>query len=54
MAGSIRIRSRPRRRAARVYDMLADERMTVQAYHFPFPAYGRIERDGNGYRFVPA
>jgi glyoxylase-like metal-dependent hydrolase (beta-lactamase superfamily II) len=38
----------------RVYDMLAAERMTVQTYHFPFPAYGRIEKDGSGYRFIPA
>ena len=37
----------------RVYDMLAAERIRVQAYHFPFPACGRIEKMGDGYRFVP-
>ena len=38
----------------RVYDMLVAERMPVQAYHHPFPGLGRVERDGNGYRVVPA
>jgi glyoxylase-like metal-dependent hydrolase (beta-lactamase superfamily II) len=37
----------------RVYDMLAAERMPVQAYHHPFPALGQVERDGEGYRVVP-
>lgn len=37
----------------RIYDMLAAERMPVQAYHFPFPALSRIEKDGAGYRVVP-
>jgi glyoxylase-like metal-dependent hydrolase (beta-lactamase superfamily II) len=38
----------------RVYDMLAVEKMPVQAYHHPFPGLGRVEKDGNGYRVVPA
>jgi glyoxylase-like metal-dependent hydrolase (beta-lactamase superfamily II) len=38
----------------RVYDMLAAEKMPVQAYHHPFPGLGRVEKDGNGYRVVPA
>ena len=38
----------------KVYDMLAAERLPVQGYHFPFPALGRIEKAGNGYRVVPA
>jgi glyoxylase-like metal-dependent hydrolase (beta-lactamase superfamily II) len=37
----------------RVYDMLAAEKLAVQAYHFPFPALSRIEKAGNGYRVVP-
>jgi glyoxylase-like metal-dependent hydrolase (beta-lactamase superfamily II) len=37
----------------KVYDMLAAERLPVQGYHFPFPALGRIEKAGNGYRVVP-
>ncbi|MEA2950480.1 MAG: hypothetical protein QOI40_5810, partial [Alphaproteobacteria bacterium] len=38
----------------RLYDMLVAERMPVQAYHHPFPALSRVEKDGNGYRMVPA
>lgn len=38
----------------RVYDMLVAEKLPVQAYHFPFPALARIEKDGQGYRVVPA
>jgi len=37
----------------KVYDMLAAEKLPVQGYHFPFPALGRIEKSGNGYRVVP-
>jgi glyoxylase-like metal-dependent hydrolase (beta-lactamase superfamily II) len=32
----------------RVYDMLVAEKMPVQAYHHPFPALSRVEKDGNG------
>jgi glyoxylase-like metal-dependent hydrolase (beta-lactamase superfamily II) len=38
----------------KVYDMLAAERMAVQGFHYPFPSLGHIEKDGNGYRVVPA
>lgn len=38
----------------RVYDRLADEKITVQGFHFPFPGYGTIERHGDGYRLVSA
>jgi glyoxylase-like metal-dependent hydrolase (beta-lactamase superfamily II) len=38
----------------KVYDMLAAERMRVQGFHYPFPANGFIEKDGSGYRLVPA
>jgi glyoxylase-like metal-dependent hydrolase (beta-lactamase superfamily II) len=38
----------------RVYDMLVAEKMPVQAYHHPFPGLSHIERDGAGYRVVPA
>jgi glyoxylase-like metal-dependent hydrolase (beta-lactamase superfamily II) len=34
----------------RVYDMLAAEKLPVQGYHFPFPALGRVEKTGSGYR----
>jgi len=38
----------------KVYDMLVADRMRVQGFHYPFPANGYVERDGNGYRLVPA
>jgi glyoxylase-like metal-dependent hydrolase (beta-lactamase superfamily II) len=38
----------------RVYDMLVTDRLPVQGYHFPYPALARIERQGGGYRVVPA
>jgi glyoxylase-like metal-dependent hydrolase (beta-lactamase superfamily II) len=38
----------------RVYDMLVAEKMPVQAYHHPVPGLGRVEKDGTGYRVVPA
>ena len=37
----------------RVYDMVVAEKLPVQAYHFPFPALSRIEKQGSGYRVVP-
>ncbi|MBX9711443.1 MAG: MBL fold metallo-hydrolase [Xanthobacteraceae bacterium] len=38
----------------KVYDMLVVEKLKVQGFHYPFPALGNIEKDGNGYRLVPA
>jgi glyoxylase-like metal-dependent hydrolase (beta-lactamase superfamily II) len=37
----------------RVYDMLAAEKMPVQAYHHPFPGLSQVERNGTGFRVVP-
>lgn len=37
----------------RVYSMLADENMLLQAYHHPFPGLAQVERDGTGFRVVP-
>ena len=36
----------------RVYDMLAAEKLPVQAFHFPFPALRTVERAGEGYRTI--
>ena len=36
------------------YDMAAADKVRIQGFHFPFPAVGNIEKDGNGYRWVPA
>ncbi len=38
----------------RVFDRIAQERMRVAGFHFPFPATGFMAKEGNGYRFVPA
>lgn len=38
----------------KVYDMLVADRMRVQGFHYPFPALGYVEKDGNGYRLIPA
>lgn len=38
----------------KVYDMLVADKMRVQGFHFPFPANGHVQKDGNGYRLVPA
>ena len=38
----------------KVYDMLVADKMRVQGFHYPFPASGYIQKDGNGYRLVPA
>jgi glyoxylase-like metal-dependent hydrolase (beta-lactamase superfamily II) len=38
----------------KIYDMLVTDKMRVQGYHYPFPANGFVEKDGNGYRLVPA
>jgi glyoxylase-like metal-dependent hydrolase (beta-lactamase superfamily II) len=34
------------------YDMVLAEKMPVVGYHFPFPAAGYVEKDGNGYRLI--
>jgi len=38
----------------RVYDMLVAEKLKVQGFHHPFPALGRVEKAGAGYRVIPA
>ncbi|MEI3850270.1 MULTISPECIES: MBL fold metallo-hydrolase [Ensifer] len=38
----------------RIFDMIASERLPFIGYHMPFPAVGFIEKQGEGYRFVPA
>ena len=38
----------------KIYDMLVADKMRVQGYHYPFPANGFVEKDGTGYRLVPA
>ena len=38
----------------RILDMICADRLRYAGYHIPFPAVGHIEKDGNGYRHVPA
>jgi glyoxylase-like metal-dependent hydrolase (beta-lactamase superfamily II) len=38
----------------KVYDMVVAERLQVQGFHYPFPGLGNVEKDGNGYRVIPA
>lgn len=37
----------------KLYDMIAAERILVTGYHWPFPAAGHLEIDGNGYLLHP-
>jgi glyoxylase-like metal-dependent hydrolase (beta-lactamase superfamily II) len=36
------------------FDMAVAEKMPIQAFHHPFPGLGHVEKDGTGYRWVPA
>ncbi|KZL17428.1 putative quorum-quenching lactonase YtnP [Pseudovibrio axinellae] len=38
----------------RVFTMLAEERIPFIGYHMPFPALGFVEKQGDGFRYVPA
>jgi len=38
----------------KIYDMAIAEKIPVQGFHFPFPGVAYVEKDGNGYRLVPA
>jgi glyoxylase-like metal-dependent hydrolase (beta-lactamase superfamily II) len=37
----------------KVFDMIASERVMAGGFHFPFPAFGRVEKLGNGFEFKP-
>ncbi|KAA9010074.1 MBL fold metallo-hydrolase [Histidinibacterium aquaticum] len=37
----------------RVLSQLADDRVPMIGYHMPFPACGYVEREGDGFRYVP-
>ncbi len=37
----------------KIFDMVVAEKMLVGGFHFPFPAFGRVEKLGNGYDFKP-
>ncbi|MCC6946465.1 MAG: MBL fold metallo-hydrolase [Bradyrhizobiaceae bacterium] len=37
----------------KLYDMAIAEKLLIQGFHFPFPAAGHVEKDGDGYRMTP-
>jgi len=38
----------------KTYDMLVADKLQVQGFHYPFPGLGNVEKDGSGYRVIPA
>ena len=38
----------------RVYDMVVAEKLQLQGFHYPFPGLANLEKDGSGYRVIPA
>ncbi|HEV7636573.1 MAG TPA: MBL fold metallo-hydrolase [Bradyrhizobium sp.] len=38
----------------RVYDMVVAEKLQLQGFHYPFPGLANLEKDGGGYRVIPA
>jgi glyoxylase-like metal-dependent hydrolase (beta-lactamase superfamily II) len=38
----------------RIYDMVVAEKLALQAFHYPFPGIAHLEKDGGGYRVIPA
>jgi glyoxylase-like metal-dependent hydrolase (beta-lactamase superfamily II) len=38
----------------KTYDMLVADKLMVQGFHYPFPGLGNVEKDGGGYRVIPA
>ena len=38
----------------KMYDMAMAEKMPIQAFHAAFPGLVRVEKDGDGYRWIPA
>lgn len=37
----------------RIFDRIAEARVPFSGYHMPFPGIGFVEKDGEGYRYVP-
>ncbi len=38
----------------KTYDMVVADKLQVQGFHYPFPGLGNVEKDGSGYRVIPA
>jgi glyoxylase-like metal-dependent hydrolase (beta-lactamase superfamily II) len=37
----------------KMFEMIVNEKMMAGGFHFPFPAFGKIDKLGNGYNFKP-
>jgi glyoxylase-like metal-dependent hydrolase (beta-lactamase superfamily II) len=37
----------------KVFDMLSKDRIPLLAFHFPWPGYGHLAKQGDGYRYYP-
>ena len=37
----------------KILDMLAADKIPFSAYHMPFPAFGYVEKRGDGYAYAP-
>jgi glyoxylase-like metal-dependent hydrolase (beta-lactamase superfamily II) len=37
----------------KVFDMLVSQKMPLHAFHFPWPGYGYLAKQGDGYRYYP-
>lgn len=37
----------------KVFDMIVNDKVMAGGFHFPFPAFGRMEKMGNGFDFKP-
>ena len=44
----------PRQTRRKVYDKAATDKLLIQGFHYPFPSLAYIEKQGSGYRTVPA
>jgi glyoxylase-like metal-dependent hydrolase (beta-lactamase superfamily II) len=38
----------------KVFDMLTKDRLPMMAFHFPWPGYGYLAKQGEGYRYYPS
>ena len=38
----------------KVFDMVSSQKIPLLAYHFPWPGYGYLGKQGDGFRFYPA
>jgi hypothetical protein len=37
----------------KMLDMLAANKIAVMSYHYPWPGYGHVVKNGDGFRYIP-